>query len=211
MPIFSGGSSGGSLSGVTISGTAAAGQVPIASSANAGAWGYPPTLQLFDSTLGADAAAIDTGANGVAQTANHLLIVLLLRTTQAAVGSNTNVTLNNDSGANYDRVNVTANSTSPTSSAGAAESACVVITPGASVANASLFASAVILVPAYVQTTANKSLLPLAGYADSTTTDGLVQIRPTLWRSTAAVTRVAATAASGNLKAGSRMTIYGLL
>lgn len=46
MGVVSGGSSGGALSGVTVSGTAAAGQVPVASSSAAGAWAYPPGFEL---------------------------------------------------------------------------------------------------------------------------------------------------------------------
>ncbi len=45
MPIISGGGSGGTggaISGVTITGTAAAGNVPIASSSSAGTWAVPP-------------------------------------------------------------------------------------------------------------------------------------------------------------------------
>lgn len=47
MPIIISGGGGGSgkVSGVTVSGTAAAGQVPVASSPSAGAWAYPPGYQ----------------------------------------------------------------------------------------------------------------------------------------------------------------------
>lgn len=46
MPIISGGSTGGALSGVTISGTAAASQVPVATNASTGAWKYPPGFEI---------------------------------------------------------------------------------------------------------------------------------------------------------------------
>lgn len=49
MPIISGGGSGGgggAISGVTITGTAAAGQVPVASSSSAGAWALPPGFEF---------------------------------------------------------------------------------------------------------------------------------------------------------------------
>lgn len=47
MPIIISGGGGGSgkVSGVTVTGTAASGQVPVASSASAGAWAYPPGYQ----------------------------------------------------------------------------------------------------------------------------------------------------------------------
>jgi hypothetical protein len=46
VPVISGGSAGGALSGVTVSGTAASGQVPVASSSSAGAWAYPPDYEI---------------------------------------------------------------------------------------------------------------------------------------------------------------------
>ena len=60
MPIFSGGSSGGSLSGVTVSGTAAAGQVPVASSASAAAWAYPPGYEINYTQITTTANITDT-------------------------------------------------------------------------------------------------------------------------------------------------------
>ena len=41
-----GGGSGGAISGVTVTGTAASGQVPVASSSSAGAWSYPPGFEI---------------------------------------------------------------------------------------------------------------------------------------------------------------------
>lgn len=46
MPIVSGGGTSGALSGVTVTGTAASGQVPVASSSSAGAWAYPPGFEI---------------------------------------------------------------------------------------------------------------------------------------------------------------------
>ena len=45
MPIGPSGTSG-ALSGVTVSGTAASGQVPVASSSSGGAWAYPPGFEI---------------------------------------------------------------------------------------------------------------------------------------------------------------------
>jgi hypothetical protein len=44
--ITPGGGGGGALSGVTVTGTAASGQVPVASSASAGSWSYPPGFEI---------------------------------------------------------------------------------------------------------------------------------------------------------------------
>lgn len=46
MPIISGGTGGGAISGVVVTGTATAGQVPVASSAIAGTWANPPGFEF---------------------------------------------------------------------------------------------------------------------------------------------------------------------
>jgi hypothetical protein len=49
VPFITGGSSGGgggAISGVTVTGTAALGQAPIASSSSAGTWAYPPGFEF---------------------------------------------------------------------------------------------------------------------------------------------------------------------
>lgn len=47
MPIGpSGTSASGAISGVTVTGTAAASQVPVASSSSAGSWAYPPGFEI---------------------------------------------------------------------------------------------------------------------------------------------------------------------
>lgn len=47
MAFISGqGAGSGKISGVTVSGTAASGQVPVASSASAGTWSYPPGFEI---------------------------------------------------------------------------------------------------------------------------------------------------------------------
>lgn len=166
---------------------------------------------LFDSTLTQATASIDSGSGGFSQSFNHLLVCVLMRTTQAAVVGNVNLTLNNDATANYDRVDVSANSGGVSGGAAAAESGVVLTGPGGSVGATTVFGAASVLIPCYRQTTADKLVLPIAGFADATTTDGIVQVRPTHWRSTAAITRITITPASGNLAAGSRLTVYGLL
>ena len=58
---------------------------------------------LFHQTLLADAASIDTGANGIAQTATTLIVRGIVRTTQAIGISTVSVTINGNTGANYDK------------------------------------------------------------------------------------------------------------
>jgi hypothetical protein len=46
LPIISGGGGGGAVGGVTVTGIALAGQVPVASSSSAGVWAFPPGFQF---------------------------------------------------------------------------------------------------------------------------------------------------------------------
>lgn len=55
-----GGGGGGGLSGVTITGTAASGQVPVASSSTAGAWAYPPGFEIVYAQITSNANITDT-------------------------------------------------------------------------------------------------------------------------------------------------------
>lgn len=59
-PVVSGGGGGGAISGVTVSGTAASGQVPVASSSSAGAWGYPPGFLINYTQITTPANVTDT-------------------------------------------------------------------------------------------------------------------------------------------------------
>lgn len=179
--------------------------MPLITPASAGA-----TAQLFDSTLSGAAASIDSGANGIAQTASTLLIVILARTTQAVVTSTVQLRFNGDSGANYDRAQMS--STAGAAPAGATAAGGTNIdppVPGSSV-GANTFASWMIWVPAYTQTTAHKMLSGTGGWAEATATNDVIASTTGKWRNTAAITQVSITAGSGNLVAGSRLTVYGL-
>lgn len=56
----SGGGGSGVISGVTVSGTAAAGQVPVASSSSAGAWAYPPGFEIVYAQITSPVSITDT-------------------------------------------------------------------------------------------------------------------------------------------------------
>lgn len=66
-PIISGGVGGGSLSGVTVTGVAASGQVPVATNSSAGTWKYPPGFEIGYDPVTADVTvASTTEATGTA-------------------------------------------------------------------------------------------------------------------------------------------------
>lgn len=65
MSVISTPGASGSLSGVIVSGTAASGQVPVASSSSAGAWKYPPGFEVgYDQITSFVTIASTTEATG---------------------------------------------------------------------------------------------------------------------------------------------------
>lgn len=187
--------------------TPSAGSVVAASFAS----GIVPWTVLFDETKGADAATFDTGAGGFSTSLAHLLVVAQLRTTEAIVISSAVVTLNNDSGANYDAQVVRGRDVTASAVDGQAGATQFnVIAPGASAA-AGVFGAQLLVVPNYAATVAEKSALAIGGFADEAAAGGDAGARTYHWRSTAAVTRLIFTAGSAsNFLAGSRVTVYGV-
>lgn len=163
---------------------------------------------LFDSTLGADAASIDTGAAGIAGGYDLLEIYILARTTEAVELSTALITFNNDTGSNYDRQEVSG--ANITASAGVALAAANILinVPGGS-ALAGSAGLCVMWFPGYTQTTFHKVGNYILGSPEDTAANNRVRAVNCRWRNTAAITRMAVAAGSGNLLAGSRLLIYG--
>lgn len=180
--------------------------MPIIGGASGGAGGLQ---KLFDSTLGADAASIDTGAAGIAPGHGLLIISIIAQTDKATTGvTNVALTFNNDSGANYDwqeLFNATATSFT-------AQSAINVTCGHPLAGNTSYPGSATVIIPNYDATTFFKVGQSLGGVTDSATTTDGTQITQLGYRSTTAISRakIAVTAGSTVLKAGSRLTVYGV-
>lgn len=189
---------------VVISATAAVTHQPVKGDA---------MVQLFDTTLTVANATIDTGASGIAPTANHLMIVLYLRSNAAATNDNLGLRFNNDSGANYYQSEVdSGNSSTPGASGQAsATSMHLVVVPAAS-APANAFSPFSIFVPNYLGTVGSKSATISGGFQVSHGVTGTQSNQQAgWWDSTAAITRVQIVATTGQFIAGCRMTIYGLI
>lgn len=166
--------------------------------------------RLFDQTLGADTAAIDTGASGFSAALSHLLIYMFVRTDQATVFSSANLTLNNDTGANYDRQRLLGTDVTASAATGVGAANVPIQAPGSSVA-ATVFGAIVVFIPSYAQTVGMKTLLSVNGWGEPTAAENEVRLISATWRNTAAISRIAITGnAASNLVAGSRMTVYGL-
>ncbi len=163
---------------------------------------------LYDSgALGSAAASIDSGAGGFSTSYNHLKVMVLLRTSVAAVSDGFWVTVNNDSGAtSYSWSNWNGSSASTGDTAVKVTSGV----PGAS-ETANYFVAWSVEIPFYAQTNTFKSIeiekigqQPGDGSSEAGNYNGT-------WKNTSAITRVKIVPNTGpNFVIGSRMIIYGI-
>jgi len=165
-------------------------------------------VKLFDSTLGANTASIDSGAGGFSQVYDHLMVLIIARTTQAAVQSTITMQFNNDGGANYDTVRITDVASTVSGNTSLAQTAFTFSCVGAN-ADAGDASAQDLFIPAYAQTTFHKTGTVRTSHCEDTAADNIVEMKSFRWRSTAAINRVAITAGSGSLLAGSRLCVYG--
>lgn len=199
------------LNGVTITDTPSAGEVLTATSATAASWQAATggLTVLFDSTLGADAASFDSGAGGFSTSHKHLLLSLYVRTSEAVVSSTVIVRFNNDSTGNYAIQAVRGSNAVASAAAATAQTGFSMFVPGDSV-QASDFGGFLLLVPNYAGTVGQKTLLTLGGWGEDTLTETLLDSVVGVWKDTTALSRVQVVSGSGNLRTGSRLTIYGI-
>lgn len=189
---------------------AANGTLTAASSvAIAGGGGGSGLVSLFSSTLGVDTAAIDTGAGGIAGGHGALQVYLILRTDEAGAVSNASLTFNADTGAHYDTEALQANGTTTQAQQINATTGVNIIVHGSG-GSASYAGAASVAIPGYDATTFYKTGNVNMGANDATASSMYTILRTFTWQNTAAITRMAITAAgAAKLKAGSSMTIYG--
>lgn len=166
---------------------------------------------LFDQSLGANAASIDSGAGGFSTSGVALLIVGLLRTTQAATIDSTGwLRFNGDATAGaYSRQAVRGDDTTASAGQGVGQAQFSFMTPGAGV-QAGVFGSIVVVVPGYGGAAVMKAFAGVSGWAEETSTDQKVEALSGVWLNTAAISRVQLIAATDNLAAGSRLSVFRL-
>lgn len=181
--------------------------MPIISGGSSSGGGI--VTKVFDTTLGADTASIDTGANGIPQTGNVLELWVIGRTDEATNFSSAIMRINGDTGANYDTQDVQGLNTGTNAAVTlAATSWNQQVLPGASDA-AGTFGVFQITIPAYTQTTARKVAAMTQGVVDTTAANCYARAQVCNWRSTAAINQISVAAPGAQkLKAGSRMVIY---
>lgn len=165
---------------------------------------------LFDSTLGADAASIDTGAGGIAQTQSILEIFIIARTDDVSPQGAIFLTLNNDTGANYDRERVLGLNVTASAANALAQTAWTIETHGGG-GSATTPGTVWITIPGYTQTTFNKVGMQVAASPDATAANDTVETCALGYRSALAISRAKVAVAGGGavLRAGSRLLIYG--
>lgn len=169
---------------------------------------------IADSTLGSDQASMDFTGIPTSASIAHLLVVCYLRGSTAAATVGATCRLNNDSGGNYDNHGMSILSSTVTGDPGAGDTNVYMgEMPANSASPATLFSAQCILIPHYAGTTNHKSVISLGTAHDtetSTTTNWMLAFYGSLWRSASAINRLTILPASGNLKSGSRVSIYGL-
>jgi hypothetical protein len=167
--------------------------------------------KVYASTLGVAAASFDVSS--ISGSYNHLLLVAQLRADASSATVSSGLRLNNDSGSNYDRALVYAAGATPTWIGQAAQTSIWVGDWTANSAAANTACVFQILIPFYAKTTFYKTVLfSLGGVFGTleTTTSYEVTQGAGLWRNSGAVTRVTLFPPSGNLMAGSSLTIHGI-
>lgn len=168
--------------------------------------------EISRTVLGSAAANIDI--TSIPATYDHLRLVIKIRSTVAATATNLNIRFNNDSGANYDFVRVQAagdgGAFDGLGGYGGAAGTIGVI-PGAS-ASAGLFGIAIVEIPEYAATDAQKILTTNSAHKESTSGGGSLRsaVYMTAWRSTTAISRVTVYPSSGNADTGSAVSLYGI-
>lgn len=166
---------------------------------------------LFDSTLAVANATIDTGAGGFSTAFSVLFIYGYLRTDEAGVTSQVLFTVNNDTGANYDRTVVSVVNTTVAGGTALAQTAWAFSMPGSSY-GANVFGVVALTLPNYSASTGFQMGVALTERLDTAAANAALINGSIGWRSSAAITRVAVTTFTGGQKlvAGSRLIVAAL-
>lgn len=182
----------------------AASQVGISGLAGSG------LVKLFDSTLLANAASIDTGANAIPAGHFGLLIRFYVRTSRAATNDDIAFRFNGDAGANYwDQQGFFANTgvTAAYNGAGTGAFAEVVSANG----SASVFSMVCAEVFNYDGTVGTKTIGITSWDAQFSGLNSIIDNHAVVWNNTAAINQVSVASTTGsNLLIGTRLSIFGL-
>jgi hypothetical protein len=151
--------------------------------------------------------------SSISQAFTHLKLILLCRSDRAAVDDPVAMRFNNDSGSNYDSQFLQSFGSSTNAAhqnAGTVFQYAGYTTGDTGAANKAGIIE--IVIPYYTQTTFHKTYSGSGGAVLNSTVDDLRTITTAgVWRSTAAINRIALLPFTGtNFRTGSHLTIYGL-
>lgn len=184
--------------------TPSAGHITIAAQA-----GPSGLVNIYDTTLGADTASIDTLAT-LATTYSALLVAGYMRVTNAGQDVGVAVTVNNDTAAHYDGESWFASNATTTASNQRGNTSWGLDAQGTN-ASDSYAAAWQIWLPNYGGTTFWKTGTYFASVPYAPVGNEVALTYGLGWQGTAAINRIkVAATGGGSLKAGSRLTIYGL-
>lgn len=179
-----------------------------ASGSSAGA-----TTTIFHQQLTSSAPTMGTAAGVIPASFAHFQVVARLRTDRAVVNDIAVITMNGDSGANYDRASVTWTGIAIAFSSTYATTGMVLDCLGAS-ADANRFATIQAVFVDYTDPSSFKNAQAV-GAEIGAAADANVRLSLTTdwtWKSTAAINQITLTPQTGgvNFVAGSSLTIYGI-
>ena len=151
-----------------------------------------------------------SGDTRISQAYDHLMMTLSVRATHSTYESGVNVDFNNGTGYSYIRLQTLAGALAAANNTGAAYgqwAACA----GASV-EAQTFASAVVWLPHYANSTNKKSWFTRSIIPTNSTSSSqsAVQMEAGLWGGTDAITEIDLSPASGSFVQYSNFTLYGV-
>lgn len=178
-------------------------------------WAAVPSgalTQLYGSAASGSVASIDTGANGIATSSNHMLVFFTVRTTQAIGPANAAFRFNNDSGNNYLSQLIQWNGTAVSGNDGSTPTAQMGLALGLGTSgSANTYACNVLFMPLYSSGTLNKTGMMLAGGTDAAGSIKFVRIASFTYTSTTAISRMSIFDPHGdNITTGSSLYVYGI-
>lgn len=164
---------------------------------------------IFDSTLGADAALIDTGANAIPAGFYILEIETMGQSAAAVTSKDTYIRFNNDSGANYQRQYVLGDNTSVTGARGIPSINGIQTqdVSGSTSGDTSTWAIGHLEVPNYSAATKHFCTGKNTNYNNAGSPNPSFFDTANQWVSATAINQVTWLPNGGNFKAGSRMRI----
>lgn len=174
-----------------------------------GVFGFGLT-PLYSITLNASAATIDTGANGIPSGHGDLIVYIYCRTDRAALQDNIALTLNGDSGANYDAQRLQGSATTvATVNQNASTSLTAGMNCASATATAGVYAFIKVLIPAY-DTTAGFKVAEVISSSPLENSNASIQVWGAMWRNSAAINQITLKSTTGsNFVAGTRVVVYG--